>query len=265
MRFGKAEGASTDRQAQRGAGEGNEPMSRNCLGSCLIQILIMVAVVFCLVWFVLPIGVGALATAVLNSSGFSGTGTKVEVSASPPFMLLTGHADTIRIRSTQARMGDLHAGTVDVTLGQVDLLGRSFGTVNGTLGTVEVAAPNGDPVNIDSVTLKGTGQATTATATMGIAAAQALAESQLKAQTGIAGKVMLKGPNQVTLTVNGKSQAARLVVTNGSLILVPTSKALPSVTLIAPGVGNPLHVTSVNIGLANVTLVGTIDTQAMLS
>ena len=36
--------------------------------SCLIQILVTVAVVFCLVWFVLPIGVSALATGAVRVS-----------------------------------------------------------------------------------------------------------------------------------------------------------------------------------------------------
>ena len=233
--------------------------------SCLIQFVIMVAVVFCLLWFGLPLGVSALATAALNATGFSGTDTKVEVSANPPFMLLTGHADTIRIRSSDARMGNLDAADVDVTLGSVELLSRDIGTVTGTLDGVRVAAPNGDPVAIDEVTLQGSATATTATATLTLAEAEALAESQLKAQTGIVAKVTLKSPNVVTVTVGGKSQAGRLVTSNGSLLLVPNGNTMPTVTLMAPGTANPLSVTSVSIGSAVVTLVGTIDIQNLLS
>ena len=233
--------------------------------SCLIQILVTVAVVFCLVWFVLPIGVSALATGALNASGFTGTDTKVEVSANPPFMLLTGRADTVHIRSTQSRMGDLHAAGVDVTLGGVELLSRTVATVTGTLDGVLITAPNGDPVTIDKVTLPGSATATTATATMTLAAAQALAVAQLKSGTGIVAKVALKGPNLVTVTAGGKSQAGRLTTSNGSLLLVPDGDTLPTVTLIAPGSGNPFRVTSVTIGLASVTLVGTIDIQNLLS
>ncbi len=233
--------------------------------SCLIQIVITVVVVFCLVWFGLPLGVSALATAALNATGFSGTGTKVEVSANPPFMLLTGHADTIRIRSSDARMGDLDAAGVDVTLGSVDLLSRNIGTVTGTMSGVRVAAPNGDPVPIDQVTLQGSAIATNATATLTIAEAEALVQSQLKAQTGIVATVVLKSPNLVTVTAGGKSQAGRLVTSNGALLLVPNGNTLPTVTLIAPGTANPLRVTSVSIGSANLTLGGTIDIQNLLS
>ncbi|MGD0019504.1 MAG: hypothetical protein ABSD62_09655 [Candidatus Limnocylindrales bacterium] len=232
--------------------------------SCLIQILIMVAIVFCLLWFGLPLGVSALATAALNAGGFTGSDTKVEVAANPPFMLLTGHADTVRIRSSEAGMGDLHAAGVDVTLGDVELLSRNIETVTGTLEGVRVAAPNGDPVTIDQVSLQGSATATTATANMSVAQAEALAESQLKVQTGIVAKVALKGPNLVTVTAGGKSQVGRLVTSNGSLLLVPNGDTLPTVTLISPGSGNPFRVTSVTIGLAGVTLIGTIDIQNLL-
>jgi hypothetical protein len=233
--------------------------------SCLIQTLLMLAIAFCLLWFGLPLGVSALATAALNATGFSGTNTKVEVAANPPFALLTGHADTVRIRSSEAKMGDLHATGVDVTLGDVELLSRNIGTVIGSLDGVRVAAPNGDPVLIDHVALSGSAIATTATASLTIAAAEALAESQLKSQTGITAKVTLQSPDVVTISVGGKSEAGRLVTSNGSLLLVPNGTQLPPTTLIAPDPGNPFRVTSVAIGSAAVTLIGTINIQNLLS
>jgi len=60
--------------------------------SCLIQLLVLIAMVFALLWFGLPLGADWLATNSLNASGFTGTGTKVDVSAYPPPVLLTGHA-----------------------------------------------------------------------------------------------------------------------------------------------------------------------------
>ncbi|MGD0861477.1 MAG: hypothetical protein ABSA21_01790 [Candidatus Limnocylindrales bacterium] len=233
--------------------------------SCLIQLVVLIVVAFCLLWFGLPIGVSALATGALNASGFSGTDTKVQVSANPPPMLLTGHADTVHITSSQASVGDLHAAGVDVILGDVELLSRTIGTVTGTLTGVQVAAPDGEPVTLDQVTLTGVATATTATASMSLAAAESLAESELKSQTGVVAKVALKGPDKVTVTIDGKSQAGRLVTSNGALLIVPNSDSLPTVTLIAPGNGNPFRVISVQIGPADVTFVGTIDIEQLLS
>ena len=61
--------------------------------SCLVQLLILVALVFGLVWFGLPIGAAWVATNALKAAGFSGTDTAVTVTADPPFLLLTGHVE----------------------------------------------------------------------------------------------------------------------------------------------------------------------------
>ena len=99
---------------------------------------------------------------------------------------------------------------------------------------------------------------------MSLATAQALAESELKAQTGIVAKVTLKSPDKVTVTIAGKSQSGRLVTSNGSLLVVPNGNSLPTITLIAPATGNPFRIKSVEVGAADITLVGTIDVQKLL-
>ena len=130
--------------------------------SCLIQLVILFAVAFCLLWFALPLGVGALVTGALNASGFSGADTKVDVSASPPPLLLTGHADKIHITSSQVSISDLHAAGVDVILRDVDMLGRKIGTVSGTLdnasgGNILCDPPaNSDAYIIANLTNEGT-------------------------------------------------------------------------------------------------------------
>ncbi len=233
--------------------------------SCLFQVIAAIVVVVAVLWFTLPFVASALALAALNSSGFTGTDTKVEVSSSPPLALLALHADSIHITSTNAGIAGLHADSLDVTLGNVGLLGRSMGTVDGTLDGVQVGAPNGDPIDIESITLNGSGTATVATATLTMAQAETLAESQLGAQTGLTGTVKLKSPNVVVLTIAGRSGTGRLITANGALILVPDSSALPSVTLIAPSDTNPLHISSVAVGTDTVTLVATLNFQKLLT
>lgn len=232
--------------------------------SCLIQLLMAVVVVFALVWFGLPFGVSWLATNALNAAGFTGTDTKVEVSADPPPRMLLGHADRVRLTSSQVSVGDLHSATIDVTMGDVELIDRKIGSVTGTLTGVRVFAPNGDPITIDTVTLDGEGTSATATLTITKAEAESMAESQLKAQTGLVGKVKLAAPDKVTLTVNGKTEAGHLLVKNGALQLVPVSGALPTVTLLDAAKGNPFRLASGLIGTDSVTLTGTIDLQTLL-
>jgi hypothetical protein len=232
--------------------------------SCLIQVLILIAVVFALLWFGLPLGASWLATNALNASGFSGTNTKVDVSSNPPPVLLTGHADSIHLTSTQASVGDLHASTIDFTLGDVSLLDRTVGTIDGSLTGVKVPAPDGKPVVVDTASVKG--EASNAQATLKLARSQVetLAAQQLKSQTGISGTVTLAAPNKLTIKVGGQSQPGTLVVKNGELDLVPDGSGLPTATLLKSGDGNPFTLQSVTIVGDVVTLTGVIDVETLL-
>ena len=232
--------------------------------SCLIQLLVAVAVVFALLWFGLPFGASWLATNALNSAGFTGTDTRVEISSAIPPTILLGRADKIRITSTQVSVGDLHAATIDVTLSDIQLIDRTFGSVDGTMTGVRVPAPSGDAVTIDGGSVQGKSTAATATLTISNTEAERVAEAQLKAHSPFAAKVKIAAPDKVTMTFNGQSKTGRLVVRDGSLLMVPDTTDLPTVTLIAAGKGNPFHLTSVSVGATSVTLIGTIDLQTLL-
>ncbi len=232
--------------------------------SCLIQLLIAAVVAFALLWFGVPFGASWLATNALGAAGFTGTDTQVTVSSDLPPRLLLGHADRVTLTSTQVSVGDLHAATVDLDLGNVELISRTFGTVSGTLTGVRVPAPNGDPVNLDRVSIAGKGSSGTATLSMSTAEAESLAEAQLKAATNIPATVKFQAPDVAIVSLNGQSETGHLVVKQGSLDLVPDSSALPTVTLIGAGNGNPFTFDSVVVSASTVTLGGTIDLQSLL-
>jgi hypothetical protein len=231
--------------------------------SCLIQLLVLIAAVFALLWFGLPFGASWLATNSLNAGGFTGTDTKVDVSSYPPPVLLTGHADSIHLTSSQVGIGDLHAASLDLTLGKVELFSRQIGTVSGTLGGVRVVAPDGQPITVDTVELSGAASAASAEMDVSMAEAQRLAIAQLKS-LGIAATVTLAAPNRITVTAGGRSQPGRLVAAAGALLIVPDGDALPTVTLMQPGGGNPFHLSSVAVAADHLTLIGTIDVQGLL-
>jgi hypothetical protein len=231
--------------------------------SCLIQLLLTAAVIFALLWFGLPFGASWLATNALGAVGFSGTDTTVEVKADLPPRILTGYADSIRLTSTQVGVGDLHAANIDLTLGDVELFARKIGTVRGTLGGVRVPDPDGQPVTFETVNVDGDARHAASTLTISNAEVTRLAVSQLKAH-GITGTVAFSAPDKVVVTAGGKPQACRLRVTNGALTLVPDGNALPTLTLIAPGGGNPFQLSSVSVAATSFTLVATIDLQTLL-
>jgi len=232
--------------------------------SCLIQLLILVAVAFGLLWFGLPLGAGWLASNALNAAGFSGTGTRVDVSSNPPPLLLTGKADTIHITSTQVSVGDLHAATLDFTLKSVSLIDRTIGTIDGTLTGVKMPSPDGKTVVAESATLNGPGKQAVAELNMSRSIVESLAAEQLKSQTGISATITLGQPNTVTVRVGTQSQTGTIVVKNDELDIVPTSPSLPTVILLKSSDGNPFTLTSVGISGDVVTLRGLIDVQALL-
>jgi hypothetical protein len=232
--------------------------------SCLIRLLIGLFIVLALVWIALPWGAGWLATNALNASGFTGTDTHVDVAANPPFILLTGRADSVHLKSTNVGIDDLHASSIDFTLGGVSLLDRTFSSIDGSLSEVLVPAPDGQPVTIESATVQGTSTSALATLKISTAEASRLAEEQLKSQTGISSKVTMSPPNAVTLTAGGHAQPCKLVVADGALQLIPDGGQLPTVILLQSGGGNPFTLTSVRIDQGYVILMGTIDVQSLL-
>jgi hypothetical protein len=231
--------------------------------SCLVQLLILVAIVFGLVWFALPMGAAWVATNALKTAGFSGTDTVVTVNADPPFLLLTGHADSVHVTSNAVSVGDLEAKSIDITLGKVDLIGRTVGTVSGTLSGVTIPVASGDPITASTVKLTGSATATQATIELPMAQAQALAIAQLKAQ-GLTATVTFTAPDVVTIKAAGKTVAAHLEAADGILLLVPEAPGFPIVPLITPGNGNPFRVTGASVAAKSVTLSGTIDLQSLL-
>lgn len=232
--------------------------------SCLIQLLIAVAVIFALLWFGLPFGASWLATNALKAAGFTGTDTKVEVSADIPPRILLGHADRIRITSSQVSVGDLHAATIDVMLRDVNLLDRKVGSAHGTLTGVRVLAPNGDPLTIDIANIDGDGSGATATMTISTAHAESLAVAQFKAQKLDVTSVKYAAPDLVTITIGGVSKTGHLAVKSGAIQVVIPGLSPSSVTLINAGTGNPFVLTSAIVGATNITLGGTIDLQTLL-
>ena len=231
--------------------------------SCLIQLLLTVAVIFSLLWFGLPFGASWLATNALGAVGFSGTDTTVEVKANLPPRILTGYADSIHLTSTQVGVGDLHAANIDLTLGGVELFARKIGTVRGTLSGVRVPDPDGQPVTFETVNVDGDASHAASTLTISYAEATRLAVAQLKAH-GITGTVVFSAPDKVVVTAGGNPQTCRLRVYVGGLVLVPDGNALPTLTLLAPGGGNPFQLSSASVGAKSITLVGTIDMQSLL-
>lgn len=233
--------------------------------SCLIQLLLTVGVIFALLWFGPPFGASWVLTNGLNTAGFSGTNTKVDVSANLPPRILLGHADKITLNSSQVSVGDLHAASLDLTLSNVELVDRTIGAIHGTMTGVLLPAANGVAAfTAESVSVDGAGGAATATLKCTAAQIKTLIVSQLKTEQINPTSVTFAAPDKVTVSVGALSKTGHLVTSNGALEVVVPGLSPATTTLIAAGNGNPIRFTSVAVTASSVTLVGTIDLQTLL-
>lgn len=232
--------------------------------SCLIQLVVLVVAAVAVLWLALPVAAGALALTALQAGGFSGTATSVDVAANPPLVLLVGHADRLRIRSTDASLGDLHAAGLDLTLADVDLFARRAVSIDGALSGVSLPAVDGATVTAARVSVHGLAGSAAAIAEVDTEGARELAVTALRVATGLSAGVTLTSPNRLSVAIPGRQVGARLVVESGALVLRPDSAALPVVTLLRPGAGQPFRLTGVSVTETGLALQGTIDVNALL-
>ena len=243
---------------------------RGCRG-CLVSLVGTISLVTVVLWLTLPFLASWALIGLMDINGFNGTNTQVEVRANPPLLLLAGHADTVHIVSNNVTAGPLEAKRVDLRLENVALITRQAGNVTGELDGVTITAPGtpGQPAItavLEKVTVSGPGNATQATITMTGDEAAQLAESELKAKTGVTATITFKAPNLVVLKLGTATQDGHLVIRNGDLVLVPSLTLIPAITLLHPGSGEPFRFATMTMDqqATLLTFTGTIDIQSLL-
>jgi hypothetical protein len=233
---------------------------------CLTFLIVLFAVALIGGWFALPPLAGAAVTGGLGLAGFSGSNTSVTVTADPPLELATLHADGVRLMSSDATFQQLRMATVDVTLKDVHLLDRTAGAVSGTLTGLRFAPATGPEVQISTAKLSGSGKNITATLTLSLADASAIASSAVRAQIGATpSSATLTAPDRVNVVVSGTAVGGRLHVdAGGGLVFQPSDTSgvfSTAVDLIRPGPGVPIHLRTVTVTASGVTLGATLDPQ----
>lgn len=226
---------------------------------CLLSILGIGAIVVGVLWVALPPVMSGLAAAALTGAGVHGTDTRVEVGADPPLRLLFLEADRVRLRSTDAEIRNVHADSVDLTLRDVSIGGRTFRFVEGSLSGVRVTPDQGPVFVAERVQIAGPAQAARVVITVDPAQVQALVASAVASSTGaVAGSVALSSPDRVTVKTPGGALTGRLGVTPaGDLVLLPSGGG--SVSLVSTGPNQPVRLQSVQIAGDGLKLSGLIN------
>jgi len=100
---------------------------------CLFVLVIGAAIVAGAAWFGAPPLAATVIASILEGSGYHATSSTITVSANPPPRLLIGHADRVTIDGRGVTWRTFRASRIQLTLGDVDLFGRTAGTINGTI------------------------------------------------------------------------------------------------------------------------------------
>jgi hypothetical protein len=229
---------------------------------CLFVVVLAGVVLAAAAWFGAPSIAAFAVRSALESTGFASDDLEVDVTADPPLALLTGHADEVRVRGSDATIDRLSAGRADVTVRGVDLFARSFDSIAGTLLDVSVPTGGGRETPARSIGLDGPAARVVATVHIERTAAEMLFRDQLAGATGrpIAG-IELAAPDQVTFRFGPVTASARLLVVDGGLVLEADVPGRPRATILKAG--DPLVIRSVEID-DELVVRGTIDGSTWL-
>jgi hypothetical protein len=230
---------------------------------CLTVLVGGVAFLAVLAWLALPRIAGVVVVAGLATSGLSGTDTRVEVDASPPYELLDLHADAIHVTSSSVSWRGMTAGSLDVRLTGVDLGGRTAAAVTGHLDGVSIPTSEG-ATSVDRIDLAGPSSAIRATLTLDAVTTARLAERAVERVVGqVATSVELVAPDRVLVAVQGRQAEGRLTVdAEGALVIsVPPFGR----TVVAdPAADLPFVIDAVALETGGgATLSGTLDPRAL--
>ncbi len=230
---------------------------------CLIVLAAGVAFLAVLAWFALPPVAATVVAGGLATSGLSGTGTSVQVHASPPYELLDLHADAIDIASSDVSWRGISASGLTLHLSGVDLGARAAESVVGRLDGVSIPVADGS-TPVERIDLAGPSSAIGATLALDPTTTSRLATAAVEKAIGRAPTaVQLIAPDRVVVTIGSQRADGRLLVDQSGAVVVSVPP-LGTAVVADPATDLPLVLRSVAITPGGgATLIGTLDPRAL--
>ena len=231
----------------------------------LLGVLVVAAIVVAAAWVATPLVASGLVRAAVVGAGLDAATTRVQVEADPPFALLLGHADAVRIQSSGDTLQGVRVQRLDLILHGVSLFARTADTVDGTLSGV-AAATGSASLRLTEIQVGGTprsaGIAVHVDLTdLAAALGPALAESGVRRVLD----VRPSPPDSVTASVDGRAVTFVLAIAaDGSLIARASRVSLPPAVLWRPADGEAVRLERVEVTASGVVVTGTIDAWTLL-
>jgi hypothetical protein len=230
---------------------------------CLFVLFVGAALVALGGWFGAAPLTSTVIASILDGSGYRATSSTVTTTADPPLRLLLGHADRVTIDGRDVTWRTFKAGRVQLTLGDVNLFGRTAGSINGTISQAQLQTNDPAAIPTADVTLEGTGSNADATIRVPGATVDSLVRSGVARQYGAAvTATALVAPDALRITTSGTTLEGRLAIDDrGGLVLVTR---LGSADLFRFDPSFPIALTGVGIRGGDLELTGTLDAEALL-
>jgi hypothetical protein len=202
---------------------------------------------------------------ILGATWFFGSDVAaVTVAADPPFELLVGHADDVRINSEHATLDQFAAAQLDMTLTDVDLVSRRFAHVDGNLTDVTMHTSDDQTFRASTVKFSGDGDAAATTIRVDHETVVSMAIATIGHQLGVpASNVKLSAPNGISFSTGSSTIAGRLVIVDGGLAVSASLPGNPRIDLIRPTGG--LRFTSVSVRDDDLVLTAALNVEALLT
>jgi hypothetical protein len=231
---------------------------RGCL-SVLVLAALFIGVA---AWFGGPTIAGALVTSGLAASGLDARRTDVRVEADPPIAVATGRADRVVVVADDVDWNGLEARSLDLTLEDVDLLGRRAATVEGRMIGVEL--PNVEPAgSLATVRIEGPADGATTTVTIDGGTFEAMAMAAFEERLGVEpDSATLEEPDVIRVRAGPVELAGSMEVAPDGSIEVDTP--LGTVTVVGSNDSLPLTLTDVGVDNGALVLTGTFDLNDLL-
>lgn len=229
---------------------------------CLFVLIAAALVVSIAAWFGAPVLASALVDGGLRSAGFEAAQTTTTVRADPPPRLLLGHADSIRIQASDVSFRTFHADALDLTMGDVDLVGRTFRTIRGTITGAEVETEDGIPTTA-GVTIDGDASAAGARIRVDGATVERVVRATLEPRIGAAiARTELVAPDVLRIVTPAATLEGRMIVDGSGAIALSTQLGSTPILSIDPSF--PLRLTAVHVVDGDLRIDATLDAEALL-
>lgn len=229
---------------------------------CLFVLVAAALVVGLGAWF----GSAPLASAVidltLRNAGFSAATLTTTARADPPPRLLLGHADTVRIQATGVAFRTFHADGLDLTLTDVDLIGRTAATIRGSISRAQVTTADRNPAAAD-VTVDGDASGAASTIHVDRDTVDRVVRATLGPQVGSGiTRTELVAPDLLRVVTPAATIEGRLVIDGSGALAF--SNALGTTPILELDRSFPLRLTGVHVEDGDLVIDGTLDAEALL-